>query len=100
MLIELATIVKQSKHQVSCNLNDEIAILNLESTLYFGLDRVGAFIWETLREPRSVNEICKDVIDRYDVDEARCRSDVIQFLAKLDNAGLIDSLDPHQPKYK
>jgi hypothetical protein len=94
MLIELTTVVKQSKHQVSCNLNDEVAILNLKSTLYFGLDKVGAYIWQALSEPRSVSKLCKDVLDRYDVDEARCHSDVIEFLAKLDEAGLIEFL-PH-----
>jgi hypothetical protein len=45
MQIELATTVKQSTEQVSCNLNGEIAILNLKSTLYFRLDEVGACIW-------------------------------------------------------
>jgi Coenzyme PQQ synthesis protein D (PqqD) len=90
MPIELSTVVKQSKHQVSCNLNDEVAILNLKSTLYFGLDEVGAYIWQALSEPRAVSELCKAVLDRFDVDEARCRTDVIEFLTKLGEAGLID----------
>jgi hypothetical protein len=38
MPIELSTVVKKSKEQVSCSLNDEVAILNLKSALYFGLD--------------------------------------------------------------
>jgi hypothetical protein len=40
MRIQLATMVQQSTEQVSCDLNGEIAILNLKSTLYFGLDEV------------------------------------------------------------
>jgi Coenzyme PQQ synthesis protein D (PqqD) len=90
MPIELSTVVKQSKHQISCNLDDEVAILNLQSTVYFGLDKVGAYIWQALSEPRTVNELCKSVLDRYDIDEGRCHSDVIEFLTKLDEAGLID----------
>ena len=35
MPIELSTIVMQSKDQVSCNLDDEVAILNLQSTAVF-----------------------------------------------------------------
>ena len=90
MSIELSTVVKQTERQVSCNLNDDVVILNLKSTLYFGLDKLGAYIWEVLSEPRAVSEVCKAVLDRYDIDEARCQTDVIEFLAKLGEAGLID----------
>jgi len=81
--IELSTVVKQSKHQISCNLDDEVAILNLKSTLYFGLDEVGAYIWQALSEPRAVNDLCKAVLDQFDVEEARCNTDVIEFLTEL-----------------
>ena len=97
MPIELSTVVKQSKHQVSCNLNDEVAILNLKSTLYFGLDEVGAYIWQALSEPRAVSELCKAVLDRFDVDEARCHTDVLEFLTKLDQAGLIEFVSSEVP---
>ena len=50
--IERSTTVKKSPHQVSTGLGDEVAILNLQSTLYFGLDEVGACIWQELEEPR------------------------------------------------
>lgn len=82
--------MKQTEQQVSCSLNGEVVILNLKSTLYFGLDKVGAFIWERLSEPQTVSDICKVVIDRYDVDQERCHVEVIEFLAKLHAAGLID----------
>ena len=97
MLIELSTTVMQSKDQVSCNLNDEVAILNLKSTLYFGLDEVGAYIWQALVEPRAVSELCKAVLDRFDVDEARCRTDVLEFLTELDQAGLIEFVSSEVP---
>jgi Coenzyme PQQ synthesis protein D (PqqD) len=82
--------VKQSKDQVSCKLNGEVAILNLKSTLYFGLDKVGAYIWEALREPRKVSELCATVLDRFDVDEDQCRTDIFGFLTQLEQAGLIE----------
>jgi Coenzyme PQQ synthesis protein D (PqqD) len=90
MPIELFTMVKQSKEQVSCNLNGEVAILNLRSTLYFGLDEVGAYIWQELSEPRRISELCTAVLERFDVDETRCHADVFEFLAKLEQTGLIE----------
>ena len=90
MKIELATIVKQSKEQVSCNLNGEIAILNLKSTLYFGLDEVGACVWEAISEPRKVSDVCKRVLERFDVGEEQCQADVLEFVGRLDQSGLIE----------
>lgn len=90
MRIQLATMVKQSTEQVSCNLNGEIAILNLKSTLYFGLDEVGACIWEAMDEPRKVSELCKRVLERFDVEQQRCQVDVIEFVGRLSEAGLIE----------
>jgi hypothetical protein len=90
MRIELATMVKQSTEQVSCNLNGEIAILNLKSTLYFGLEEVGACIWETMGEPRKVSDLCKRVLERFDVGEEQCQTDVIVFVGRLNEAGLVE----------
>jgi hypothetical protein len=85
-----STIVKQSKDQASCRLNDEVAILNLQSTMYFGLDEVGAYIWEALNEPRPVSEICSMVLDSFEVDPERCRVDIFNFITKLEKEGLVE----------
>jgi hypothetical protein len=90
MRIKLSTMVKQSIQQVSCNLNGEIAILNLKSTLYFGLDEVGACIWEATAEPRKVSELCERVLQRFNVGEQQCQADVIEFVGRLDEAGLLE----------
>src|SRR5262249_28420446 len=90
MSIEMSTIVKQSKGQVSCNLNDEVAILNPKNPLYFGLDEVGAHILQAISEPPAVSEICKMVLDRFEVDEVHCCADVLQFLTELEQAALLE----------
>ena len=92
MQIELSTIVKQSKDQVSCCLNDEVAILSLSSTLYFGLDEVGACIWQAMSEARSVEELGHIVLNSFEVDETQCYADILEFLAKLDQAELIEQV--------
>jgi hypothetical protein len=92
MPMGLSTIVKQSKHQVSCCLDDEVAILNLESAMYFGLDEVGAYIWQALNEPRAMSEICSMILDKFEVDNVACKADVFNFLTKLEKAGLVELL--------
>ena len=94
MPIDLATRVTKSKDQVSCELNGEVAILNLKSTLYFGLNKVGATVWDAMHEPMTAADLCRAVLDRYDVTEVQCQKDVLELLTKLNSAGLIDILGP------
>jgi hypothetical protein len=90
--MNLSTIVKQSRDQVSCCLNDEVAILNLKSAMYFGLDEVGAYIWQALNEPRPVSELCSMVLNRFEVDAIQCKNDVFNFIMKLERVGLVELL--------
>ena len=92
-MLELSTVVKRSTQQVACNLNDEVALLHLDSALYFGLQGVGAQIWSGLEEPRSVADICSDVVKHFDVTPEDCRDDVIKFLVSLQEAGLIEPVE-------
>jgi hypothetical protein len=90
-MFEMSTVVKRSEQQVSCNLNDEVALLHLDTAMYFGLQGVGAQIWESLEEPRSVADICNDITKNFDVTSATCHDDVVRFLAGLRDAGLIET---------
>jgi Coenzyme PQQ synthesis protein D (PqqD) len=98
MHIDLSTVVKQSGDQISCELNEETAILNMQSAQYFGLDEVGSVIWQELAEEKTVRELCSAVVDQFEVDEAQCRLDVIEFLDALIKAGLIEILPSSHPK--
>ncbi|MDI1264833.1 MAG: PqqD family protein [bacterium] len=93
-MLEPSTVVKRSTQQVACNLNDEVALLHLDSALYFGLQGVGAQIWSGLEGPRSIADICNGVVREFDVTPEACRDDVIKFLASLQEAGLIEVVDP------
>src|SRR5215216_5059166 len=66
-MLDPSTVVKKATGQVSCMLNDEVAVLNVDRALYFGMKDVAAHIWETLQEPRSFAEICDGVVAQFDV---------------------------------
>jgi len=75
---------------VSCQIDDEVAILNLDRSLYFGLEGVGVQIWEALEKPRSVAELCDGLVGAFDVSRAQCEEDVIQLVSSLREEGLIE----------
>jgi hypothetical protein len=87
------SVVVTAKDQVSCDLAGEAAILNVKSGVYYGLDPVGARIWNLMQEPRAVAEIQSVITDEYDVEPDRCARDLAELLNKLLAEGLIEVQD-------
>ncbi|MGC2733682.1 MAG: PqqD family protein [Candidatus Acidiferrales bacterium] len=83
-------IVVAASEQVSCPLGDEAAILNLKNSVYYGMNPVGARIWELLKQPKSVSELRDILLEEFEVDEARCGKDLLALLGTLQGEGLIE----------
>ncbi len=79
--------------QISSDISGEAVILNLNSGVYFSLNRVGARIWELIQKPRSVHEIQDAILKEFNVEPERCERDVIRLLEQLDTKGLIELRD-------
>jgi hypothetical protein len=85
------TIVVVAEGQVSCDLFEEAAILDLKSGIYFALNAVGARIWKLIQEPKTVNEVRDALLGEYDVGLERCEQDLVILLQGLAAHGLIKS---------
>src|ERR1700712_1933979 len=79
-----------SPNQVSTSLGHEAVILGADAGQYFGLNKVGARIWELVQEPVRVSAICAAVCAEYQVAEADCERDVIELLSELRAKGLLN----------
>jgi hypothetical protein len=90
LTITMDTMVVASPQQVSADLSGEVAILNLDSGVYYGLNVVGAFIWNLIQEPTRVREIYEAVLGEFDVDHEQCQNDVDRLLRKLADESLIE----------
>jgi hypothetical protein len=88
--LSVQSVVVASKDQVSCDLGGEAAILSIRNGVYYGLDPVGAQIWNMLQKPHRVAELREAVIQEYAVEPERCERDLIALLEKLLLEGLIE----------
>lgn len=92
-MITLSSIVAVSPNQVSCDLAGEAAILNLKTGVYYGLDPVGARIWDLLGRPRRLAEVRDLILDEYDVEPERCELDLVKLVEKMAAEGLVEVRD-------
>ena len=79
-----------SKDQVSCDLAGEAAIVNLKNGVYYGLDQVGARIWNLMREPVTFAQILDSLLHDYEVDRPTLESDLRLFVNQLAEQGLVE----------
>jgi hypothetical protein len=65
-------------------------MLNLKNGVYYGLDPVGARIWNLIQQPRTVSEVLQILLREYEVDAERCERDLLELLQRLAAEGLIE----------
>jgi hypothetical protein len=88
--LSLHSIIVATSEQVSCPLGEESAILNLKNSVYYGVNPVGARVWNLLKQPRSVTQLRDTLLDEYEVGAARCERDLLDLLEKMRSEGLIE----------
>ena len=93
-MFEPSTVFRRSRRQVSCDLNGEAAILQLDQSVYFGLKGVGAQVWMALEKPQSFADLKDRVCKEFDVDAMRSEADLMKFLSELQAAGLVELIEP------
>jgi hypothetical protein len=91
-MIASDTVVVASANQVACELGGEVAVLNVSTGMYYGLDPVGGFIWKQLQTPRPVAAIRDAITGEYHVEGGRCEQDLIEFLGRLQAAGIVEAV--------
>jgi Coenzyme PQQ synthesis protein D (PqqD) len=88
--LSLHTIVVAAPEQVSCPLGEEAAILNLKNSVYYGMNPVGARVWNLLKEAKTVTELRNALLEEYEVDAVRCGDDLLALLENMRSEGLIE----------
>ena len=70
-------------------VGQETVILDLASGTYFGLDPVGARIWQLMVEGKTLAEVCEAMLAEYDVTAEKIELDVLALTQELSAKQLI-----------
>ncbi|MEH6661504.1 MAG: lasso peptide biosynthesis PqqD family chaperone [Parasphingorhabdus sp.] len=87
--LNLDTIVQRNPEMVSADMDGEMVMMSIENSAYYGLNAVGADLWEAMQNPVSITALCDHVTKNFDVDLAACQSDVMELLADLRERNLV-----------
>ncbi|GAB4030748.1 PqqD family protein [Spirosoma gilvum] len=82
-----------TQNQISSELAGETIILNHAAGMYYGLNEVGTFVWDLLKQsPLSFDDLKERVMANFDVDEQTCINDLHQLLDELIHEKLVEAV--------
>ena len=82
-------MITKSTHLLTTTLDDEIVMMDSEKGMYYNLDPIGSRIWTLLDTPQTLENICTQLMEEYDIDQATCQLETEAFLQSLAERGLI-----------
>ena len=83
------TLVRNDQELLTTEVDGELIGMSVEQGTCYGLNGVGTRIWSLLSEPRSVDELCRQLTAEYEVEGERCQTEVIELLEQLRSEGLV-----------
>ena len=84
-----STILRRREGLMTADMNGSAVMMDIMTGKYYNLGEVGGRIWELLEEPMTVAALVQKLTAEYDVSAERCRADLLPFLAKLVERGLV-----------
>ncbi|WP_285849094.1 lasso peptide biosynthesis PqqD family chaperone [Metabacillus litoralis] len=87
--ILMEQIINQVPGNIVSDMAGEKVMLSVEKGKYFNLGEVGGEIWSLIEEKKTVNQLVSELVEQYDVEFDKCKSQVLTFLEVLREEELI-----------
>jgi hypothetical protein len=73
----------RSSKTISGRLHDELVMMDIDQGKYFSLNPVATRIWDMLDKPMASDDLCRLLVEEYDVDEQQCSKEVGELLEEM-----------------
>jgi hypothetical protein len=87
--ITLTTRVERSTEPLSAEVDSGVVLFSEERGKYYAFDEITTAIWEHVKAPIAVADVCRALRQRFDAAEQECETDVLCLLRDLHARGLI-----------
>jgi hypothetical protein len=81
--VDLQTTVQRNPDMIFTDFGNEMVMLSMEDSRYYGINEVGVRVWELMESPMSIAGIVDAICDEFDVGSEQCAQDVLAFVAQL-----------------
>ncbi|RYG87558.1 MAG: PqqD family protein [Alphaproteobacteria bacterium] len=89
-MVGLETVVVRSAAILDASVGGETVLMSVETGQYYTLKVTSRAIWERLREPVRVRDLCADLANAYQAPLDTVESDTLAFLNHLEAQNMIE----------
>ena len=87
--ISMATILAKNHDIIESHLDDEIVLMSIGKSNYYGLKTTSLRIWELLEKPQRLEELCQTLQKEYDAPPGNIEKDVMKFVQEMNSHSLL-----------
>lgn len=77
-------------HVIFQTVEDSIVLLNLDTELYFGLDEIGAAMWNSIEARKEIPVALESLVQAFDAPADQIADDLAALVAELVANGLLE----------
>jgi len=81
--VQPSAVLRVAESVLTRTAGSETVLLDLDSDEFFGLDGVGARVFELLEQPRQFSDVIETLLTEYDVDRETLTADVTDLVSEL-----------------
>jgi hypothetical protein len=81
--------VKPAANVIVRAVGEEMVLLDMTRGTYYGLDPIGARIWEMIANGSSLALVVERLLDEYEVTRDELEGDVEKLVAEMEGRGLV-----------
>ncbi len=85
--LDMDSIVSRRADLVATDIDQDKVFLDIALGKYYGINRVGSSIWDIAEQPVSIADICRELMGRFEIDEATCKKETLAFCQSLVESG-------------
>lgn len=83
-------VYKRAVELMEADLEDELVALDPSAGNCFGFNQVATSVWKSLEQPKSFEQLRKELLEQYEVDEEQCDRELQVLLEDLIAKNLIE----------
>lgn len=83
---------RRSPGTIFSELGSDVVALHLDRGKCYGMENVTAEVWRALATPVTLEALCAQLQDRFDVEPDQCRREIAHLLKDLQTEGLVESV--------
>lgn len=79
-IVNLQSVISRNPEIIHSAMDGEVVMMSVDQGLFFGIDIIGAHIWNLLETPEKVEDLIEKLVAFYDVERSICERDTLLFL--------------------